>query len=268
MVKIDMKRQIYTIMDEEFSTLLDRTDKSFRKTDINYMLVGGVATQAHLANYLTRIYSVPMIGLAQKLRVQDCFRATDDVDMTVRIPDDIDSANKVMGALNLIVGEGEHFSLTNDHVVGIAMTRRGHVKPKFQLTVDGVKDPEKEMAFNIYTKSNPSRDQLMKDFEVEQFDMFQDNAKELVLNYAPNVPVTLSVKSPEDLLATKIVRGRPKDITDALSLVKYSRLANLSVNRDYVHHLICGADEVAEQHRDSRLHDRWQAFTQLEKTIE
>src|SRR3989338_3737526 len=80
-----MKRELYTIADEEFVTLLDRAQKVFASNAIPYMLVGGAATQAHIANYLCRKTGQPLLDFVDSpdTRIQDHLRATDDIDATL-----------------------------------------------------------------------------------------------------------------------------------------------------------------------------------------
>jgi hypothetical protein len=239
-----MKRALYNVSNEEFLALLERTDQAFRGKGLEHMFVGGVATQFHIANYLCSIYGLPFRELVEsdRIRIQDHLRSTDDVDIALRMDGgDIDSAKRVSSVLNTI--KGEFFSPSEEDIIAVKSYREGHVRPQFRLEVNDNSDPDKVVSFNLYRRAEDLRDGNLKEFEKKYYDEFMDRASDVTLPYFSGKNITLKLKSPEDLLATKIARGRDKDIGDALSLSRHSRAANAPISDEKVRNILCGPDE-------------------------
>lgn len=239
-----MKRELFNVADEEFMTLLERTDKAFREEGISHMFVGGVATQCYMAKYLCDIYGGSLLDLAssEKVRMQDRLRSTDDVDIALSMGniDDIEAGKKIYSVLERIVGEGEFLSPSDEHIISIDLLRKGHVKPQFQVGIDKDIDPDRIVAFNLYRKPKDLKDKNLEEFEDKFYDFFIGRAVDLSIPYCDGKTINLKVKNPADLLATKIVRGREKDIADALSLIRYSRKSNDAINYADVRKVLCG----------------------------
>lgn len=250
-----MKRALYTLADEEFITLLERASFEFNMAKLPFMLVGGIATQAHIADYVCRKHNLPLLSLAElnDFRIQDYLRATDDIDATLdprKVGEPTNVARIVLNVLDRIVGEGLHMSPTGDHLIGIAMHRKGVRRPIFRLGLDeDPHDPEKTASFNLYQgpqDTNASWPADIRDFEGRYYFDFMDRAKEIEIPYNDNRRIKLRVKRAEDLLATKIIRGRGKDLQDALSLSKYAEICGVPIDYKIVEQLLCSPDPKYE----------------------
>jgi len=257
-----MKRELYDIADEEFITLLDRTESAFKDAKIPHMFVGGVATQAHLASYLCRIHGTTLRGLvaSNDIRLQDYLRATDDVDIALRLdePDEIKVAKKIFSVLDNIIGEGDHLSPSEEHIISMKLARRGHVKPQIQLALDDyAENPDEVVAFNLYRKPKDIKNDGVRAFEDRYYDKFMKGAVKLSIPYSDAKSVILTVKNPVDLVATKVAIGRPKDFGDVLALRKYGKLAKKSISDRAVGKVLFG----------EALRERWDAFKALEDSL-
>lgn len=273
-----MKRPLYTIAHEEFATLLDRTHKAFNEAGIELALVGGVAVQTHVAHALTRQHSAPLLTLfhQERIRLQDHLRATDDVDIALRIPvdpfiqeprdKDMREAQKILGAVDAIKGEGVHFSPGGEHLAYINLIRRGHSRPQFLLGLDAEGTRDKIASFNLYRGPAELDNADLKAFEAKTYGGAMDRAVVIPLSYAPGVTLPLRVKSAPDLLAVKIARGRPKDIGDALSLAHHLAAAGTPVDYLAVEDLFSlhGKDYGS---RSSVLEQRYGGFRKLVETV-
>ncbi len=251
-----MKKEIYSLADEEFVTLLDRTHRAFEKNAVPYMLVGGVAIQAHIIQYLCKTGKT-LLDLIKdpNFRMQDHLRATDDIDITLKGngEDEIAFANRLYNVLDDIVGkkegeeEGVFFSPTRNHLISIALSRKGLSRPIFRLGVDKEPDPESIVSFNLYKGAKDTNErwgQEIRDFESKFYYVFMDRAMEVEVPYCSGQEekINLRVKKPEDLIATKLIRGRPKDINDILSLANHSEEAEMPIDYDAVRDILCSND--------------------------
>lgn len=270
-----MKRPLFNIADEEFMTLLERTKEGFDREGIDYMLVGGVATQIHVAKALCDVYEENLVDLAGsgKLRLQDHLRSTDDIDMALRIDDsdqdekkEINVARRIYKVLDYIVGEGDFISPSGEHIVSINLVRRAHVRPQFQLGIDDAISLDKIASFNLFRGPVKLHNTALSEFEDRFYDVFIDRAMNVRLPYSKDGDIEFRVKRPEDLLATKIALGRPKDINDALSIVRHLRDANRSVDYEAVAEVLCSKDPKYHCQSEN-LCNRYEKFRELEGTL-
>ena len=259
-------------------TLLQRTHKGFEREGIPYMFVGGVANQAHIAKFLCDYYKDNLLGLvkSQKIRVQDHLRATDDVDIVTRfryVEDsaesrirEIDDAKKIFSVLDYIVEDEEYFSPSEENIVKIILNKRGHVRPTFRLGINDVVDSDKIASFNIYKGPKDLKNGILKEFEDRFYDIFLNGAVNVDLPYSDKGNITLRVKDKDHLLATKIARGRPKDINDALSLIKYGKLVDQEPRYPIVENILCCEDQRYHV-KSEELCKRYEAFRKLADTL-
>jgi hypothetical protein len=253
-----MKRPLYTIADEEFATLLDRADAAFKDKGIKYMLVGGVATQAHIINYLCK-EDKKLIDFINSpdFRLQDHLRATDDIDITLNPRkngeeyDKVAFAGKIYGVLENIVGkEGIFMSPTENHLVSLSLERKGIARPVFRLGLDDNKDSEKITSFNFYKGAADTNERWGKDiqeFENRFYFQVMDRAEDVKIPFCQNKDIILKVEKAEDLIATKLVRGREKDWNDILSLINHSESAGKPIDYEIIREMLCGADPRTEK---------------------
>jgi len=104
-----MEKGLFTLAQQDFALFLNRLARGLNNEHIEYILVGGIAVQAHVANALTTQYKNPLLdleGKVENLRLQDNFRATDDVNICLR-EGNIQDAKKVLIALEYVVKESD-----------------------------------------------------------------------------------------------------------------------------------------------------------------
>lgn len=265
-----MKRAIFTLADEQFLTLLERTHLEFEREKIPYILVGGAAVQAHILNYICQKEGVTIRELVESpsFRVQDHLRGTDDIDITLDtrvLGSDTDTAQKILGCLNAIVGEnGSYISPSENHLVNVKLERTGLKRPIFGICLDRdeLNDDDK-VSFNLYhgpKDTNRRWASDMREFEEKFYFDFMSRASTINLNYCKQGrSITLRVKSPEDLLATKIARSREKDWSDSLSLFRHSREAGNPINLHMVEALLYSPDAQGNPNLDlTRKYDNFE----------
>jgi len=249
-----MKRALYSLDDEEFMTLLERTDLALKNRNIPYMFVGGVATQAHIANYLCQKEKATLYGLAHsEFRIQDHLRATDDADITLdprKISDDprdLRVYQEVMDVLHDIEGDdGLYASPTGNHLVSIKLERSGRKRPIFRLGLDKDADSsDSEVSLNLYYGPNDTNDRWpreMVEFEDRYYFKFFDTCERVSIPFSPERNVDINVKGIEQLLATKIARARPKDWADLLLLYEHAQEAGSPIDMGEVERLLSATD--------------------------
>lgn len=271
-----MKRELFNVADEEFIALLKRTHEGFQEAGVSYMFVGGVANQLHIAKLLCNLHKDNLVNIVKsnKIRIQDYFRSTDDVDIVTKFEDEssdekrkeLNTRKKIFSVLDYIIEEKEYLSPTEEHIVSIDLDRRAHVRPVFALGVDGIVDPDKKVSFNIYRGPEDLKNSALKEFEDRTYNQFLERAVIINLPYSSNGDIPLKVKNKEDLIATKMALGRPKDINDVLSLVKYSIKAKQYPDYDVVREILCSEDERLHV-KNEELCKRYEAFMKLVQTL-
>lgn len=245
-----MKRALYDLTDEEFVTLLERTHIAFGNAKIPYMFVGGVAVQAHIADCLCRNgKNLADFANSPDFRVQDHLRATDDVDITLSRKaesDDVSFANKIYAVLNDIVGkEGGYISPTGEHLVFASLERKGLSRPIFRLGLNGEGDINSAVSFNLYKGAEDTNERWpfdIRDFERRYYETFIERAVDIEIPFCSGKKIHLRIKNAEDLLATKIVRGRDKDLSDVLSLAHHRANAGNPINYEAIKGILCADD--------------------------
>jgi len=249
-----MKRALYSLDDEEFMTLLGRTDDVLRRRNIPYMFVGGVATQAHIANYLCKTKGTTLYDLANspEFRVPDHLRATDDVDITLdprkisKDPSDVKIYSEIIDVLKEIEGDDIYASPSGNHVVAIKVERLGKKRPVFRLGLDKEADsPDSEVSFNLYYGPGDTNNRWpveMVDFERQNYFSFFDTSKRIAIPFSHERNVEINVKGVEQLLATKIARAREKDWTDMLLLHKHANESGEPLDIERIGEILCAAD--------------------------
>lgn len=261
-----MKRSLYTIADEEFATLLERAHASFAAKGMRYMLVGGVATQAHIVSNLCKDGRTLMDFVEDpNFRLQDFLRATDDVDITLSpeksgelMTDEerVKHAEKVYSVLDEIVGDKNHYghglfiSPTGEHLVAISLERKGIARPVFMLGLDNKPTEDKNVSFNLFKgpeDTNPRWGNDIFEFERRFYNDFMDRGVELEVPFSDGKKIALRVKKIEDLLATKIIRGRDKDLWDTLSLARHSERAGTPIDYEAIRKLLSGNDPIYDK---------------------
>lgn len=267
-----MKRALYSIDDEEFMTLLERTDDVLMTRKIPYMFVGGVATQAHIANYLCQKEkgtSIHDLAYSSDFRIQDHLRATDDVDITLdprgisEDPSDTKVSQEIMSALNQIEGDGVYASPTEEHLVSIKLERSGKKRPIFRLGLDKDADsPDSEVSFNLYYGPQDTNNRWpseMVEFERQNYFDFFNTARRLSIPFSKGRNVGFFVKGIEQLVATKIARAREKDWGDLLLLYRHAHESGNPIDLEEIRRLLSIRDSQCRAYTETLL-DRLDKF--------
>ncbi len=272
-----MKRELFNVADEEFMVLLDRANRCFVESGIPHMFVGGVANQIHIANYLCQVAGKNLLDLVntEDIRMQDHLRSTDDVDIAYRLGlrggDNEESTIRRMQAiyriLDRIVEDEVYLSPSEQHLVSIKISRRAHSRPKFNLSVDGVEYDDKDVTFNLYGAPKEVSEGNLKEFEDRFYDLFLSRAVNINLPYSERRNIHLRVKSPVDQLITKVVRGRPKDISDAMSLIVHSNVTGSPIDLGEARKVLCSPDSRYGCQSDY-LCERYDKLVELTKSLD
>jgi len=272
-----MKRALYSLADDEFATLLQRVNDCFRRSPLNYTIVGGVAVQAHISNWLCKKYGCDLHRLAESpdFRVQDYLRATDDVDITVDPRKvnggKIEVAKEIVALEDKIVGDKIHMSLSGNNLVSIALERKGVKRPIFKLGLNMDQNDKQygqsadAVSFNLYQGPDDTNDgwsHEMREFERRYYFEFIDRAQKLEIPYCDENKLVVVVKNPEDLLATKIARGREKDWQDILTLYNHSVQAGMPINLEKVRQLLLLEDSITHN-PNPILEERFEKFAKV-----
>jgi len=234
-----MEKGLFTLAQQDFALFLNRLARGLNNEHIEYILVGGIAVQAHVANALTTQYKNPLLdleGKVENLRLQDNFRATDDVNICLR-EGNIQDAKKVLIALEYVVKEsdGTFYSPDEKGIVEIEQLRASHVNADFSLTMDGKNKRKLQVRFHRNERKAKTAGDLSELPEKLYEELFDNQIPLNILYHAGSEEdetkrLYLKVASPEDLIFIKLAQGRPKDIADITSLLMHRESAGLSID--------------------------------------
>jgi hypothetical protein len=215
-----MKRALYTLANEEFGFFVNQLTKEFEKRKIPHTFVGGTAVQAHLLDKLTKRENTDVVSLLSdpKIRLQDYIRATDDIDLALKFPNDGKSdieTTKVVYEICDAVAK-EYVSDTDNYIFEYGIERKGAKRPIFSVAVMG--EPIEAIALNLSRKPSD-----LKNLSHEFYNEFIENGQDLVIPHFENFNLHLRVPKLEHVLATKISNFRAKDSMDIQNLVEVTR---------------------------------------------
>jgi hypothetical protein len=214
------KRQVYNLADEEFAFFVNKLHEQLQREKIPYVLVGGVAVQAHVLKRLHEKTGKSLIDLANdpNMRLQDFVRSTDDIDLSVHSYIENNNgeeryANKINNVLEGLVVP-EVVSPSDDLILGYRLVRRGISRPVYQVYVFDETDDEQRIALNIGRNKKD-----LQDLEADNYDFFVESGETMTLPYAGDFDISMRIIKPEHLLAAKTAKFRPKDTMDMHNLV-------------------------------------------------
>jgi len=214
-----MKRELYTLADEEFGYFISNLHEQMKKEDLSYVLVGGTAVQAHIFKRLTdqTKKTLSELILSDELRIQDYIRATDDIDLAIssRVLEREGYVNfnrKMNRVLDMLETE-EVISPSEEFLLSYKLIRRGIKRPRFQIYVDGEGNDEMQIAMNI------GRDKKdLQNLDSENYDTFVDGGQTLQIPFNKDFIISANVIKPEHLIVSKVAKFRAKDTMDVHSL--------------------------------------------------
>jgi hypothetical protein len=219
-----MKRALYTLANEEFGFFVNQLTKEFKKQEIPHIFVGGTAVQAHILSKLTKGKNSDISSLISdaNVRLQDYIRATDDIDIALKFPNDgqsdIETAREIYGVCDSI--SKEYISDTENYIFEYGVERRGVKRPIFKVIVEG--EPIEAIVLNISRKPSDLRT-LDNRFYNRFYNKFIDNGQDLIIPHFKNFNLHVRVPKLEHVLATKISQFRAKDSMDIQNLVEVTR---------------------------------------------
>lgn len=235
-----MKRALFDVVDEDFIVFLSRVSEQINRDGRQGVLVGGSAVQVHLANFLTQLARKPLdeVYMAGDIRTQDYIRATDDVDVSFKIPasvseEPVERAKYVLEVLRGI--EGEVISPSENNIFGYSTQRRGVKRPIFGISRDGETDPNRQIMMNVST-----RDSELQDLDPNYNGVFIEGGETIALPYSRLYTPSLRVIRLEHLIATKMAKSRPKDVMDVANLIELANKVGRTPNREEVEHILGG----------------------------
>jgi hypothetical protein len=214
-----MKRELYTLADEELGYFVNNLHEQMEKEHIPYVLVGGTAVQTHVLKRL--IYktgkNLSELVLTNEIRLQDYLRGTDDVDLAISSyvlekEGDINFAKKVNKVLDRLDVK-EVISPSEEFLLGYKLIRRGIKRPCFQVYVDEDRDDEMQIAMNIGRNKKD-----LQNLDFENYDVFVDGGQLIQLPFNEYFSINTRVIKPEHLIVSKIAKFRAKDTMDLHSL--------------------------------------------------
>jgi hypothetical protein len=246
-----MKSPVYTLGNEEFAFFVNRAGEILRENSIPHIIVGGIATQAHVLDRLCRHYQRDAVSITsdESLRDQDFLRATDAVDLALRFKEydalegghssglelkhssdqpHITTGKRINDLCDAIVQGGDHgdyLSCTGEHIFTYGLERGGIQRPVFSVLVD------RRTRSPIYLKVS-RRPEDLEGLDTKLYNEFIESGVDLEIPYSSNCSLKLRVLRPEHLLAVKIALDRPKDAMDVRNLVHAMRLVGEFDKRD------------------------------------
>ncbi len=193
-------RSVYTLNKPYFFGTLYEINEAVKKMGFELILVGGGAVQSHIVNIL---------GFEQ---ASNYLRKTDDIDMVLlnMTEENITHLLKAIDGTSRLYSNGKE-----EHLLEIYVSRFGVKKPIVHVKYLNSDLFEGDVMLNISTTLYE-----LKNFEPETVKRFYERSIELSLYHKElGLKLLIKVLALEDLLTTKIVAGRDKDIKDVKSLL-------------------------------------------------
>lgn len=219
-----MKRELYSLSDEEFAYFVNNLHRQMGKEKIPYILVGGTAVQAHILKRLSDKTGKNLSDLVldPEVRLQDYVRSTDDVDLTVsssivKKEGEVGFTKKINRVLDGLAVR-EVISPSEEFILGYKLIRRGIKRPRFQIYVDDEFDDEMQIAMNIGRHKKDLRNLDSKNYE-----LFVNEGKVLKIPFTSDFIISTKVIKPEHLIASKVSQFRAKDTMDIHNLADLMR---------------------------------------------
>lgn len=214
------QRTLYDITNQEFSLFINQMSTALSNSKIDYILVGGVATQLHILDILCRQHGLSITEIAEKYRLQDFIRATNDIDLTLSEETYKNSRNEkeyldtIVAVFDSFTDE-DVFSPDENHVLNYSWTRKGARRPKFGISIDSAHKKCDQIMLNIARKQTD-----LEDIDTKHYPQFIERHRKLSVPYNPQLTIKTKAMSITDLLAVKIAKSRSKDIMDFKNLVR------------------------------------------------
>lgn len=224
-----MKRELYDLTDEPFLMFVNRVGTVLSEEQISYNIVGGVAVQSYLLSMLAKKHSADVQALIKnpEVRVQDYIRSTDDVDLALQFPkemEDIERVRRITAVTSKLPFES--ISPAQEFIVEIRAGRYGASRPTFRVYIDEKGSDEEVLAMNI-NRGQPSS---LNNLDDCWYNEFINQGHQLSVPYSDSYSLSVRVPRIEHILATKIANSRAKDLMDNKNLVDLCR--DLSVSLD------------------------------------
>jgi hypothetical protein len=240
-----MKRELYNLTDEQLSFLVTTLDKEMHEEGMQYIVVGGVAVQAHMLKRLHEKTGMTLVQLAEnpEMRLQDYIRSTDDVDLAIDSSiqgslGEVETAKKIFK-----VQEGmavpEVISPSGESILGYTLARKGLQRPIFQVYLDGETDDDSRVTLNI-GRNTSGLHNLDKQF----YDIFVKYGEEIFIPYNERFELKTRVISPAHLFASKIAKFRAKDTMDIHNLADLMRGSGEEIDLSEIKRLVLPDHEI------------------------
>ncbi len=272
-----MAQTLFTIADEELMLFLKRTGEAFSKADVPHMFVGGIAHQLYVARYLCNAYNQDFLSIAEsdKIDIPKNFRPTDNVDIALKIDGDdgseearVAAGRRLSKILETVVTTDPLFSLSENALVSIRAKKIGYGKSVFILDNDTTDNEDyREITLNIFCGPNRVRKLVLGKVDEQLFDIFLERAANISIPYIRDKKVEVKVTDQHDHLATKILRGKPWDISDSLTFYRYARAANAPIEHQKVLKVLY-PNGVTEGEKESDLYLKYSALVEMDKILE
>ena len=225
-----MKRQLYDLTDDPFVVFVNKVENVLKAENIPHNIVGGVASQAHILDMLTKKHgkSVEDLTRDKEVRVQDYVRSTDDVDVALDLEGEIDDTDKIRRITTEILPKFNFTELSPDgeSILEFKSERIGASRPRYRVYVNDKGDIEDVIAMNIGRQPKD-----LHSLDPALYTEFLNQGKEITIPYSEGYTLNLRVPRLEHLLASKISQSRAKDLMDNKNLA--SLIKDLGVELDF-----------------------------------
>lgn len=238
-----MEKGLFTLTQPDFAFFLNRLSRGFE--NIDYILVGGVAVQAHIAHALTIQHQTTLIDLEKKLgnlRLQP----TNDVNICLREKGDVEKAKDILRVCEYIGDNTEYFTLDENHVIKIRLTRSGTNNPDFGISIDD--NPERVLNLRFHGNERKAKTAgVLNELPSELYSNLFDNIKGFQIPYCTDsngdeVKLPIKTTSLENLILIKLAQGRTRDIIDITSLLMHNKKAGLAIDGDKIRRVLSKPD--------------------------
>lgn len=216
-----MEREIYTLLNPEFSHLAGKIGQELKSAGINYAIIGNTAVQAQMLSMMTRKLGSPLCGLGKLVQLDDYLRPTPNIDVAILPKPGEDQTATFRNVINLRTAIGnlrDEIPATQDCFLSYFLERDGAKRMTFMVKKDD------ECAGRVGVRILTGKQDL-DNFDQTFYQSMVDDAYNLKIPIlGEESALAIRAAAPKDLLLVKGVQARPKDDMDVAALAEVMRI--------------------------------------------
>jgi hypothetical protein len=220
-----IKQRNYKLTNEEYFWALKSVSAELNKNSINYVLVGGLATQLQIAK---------MLGQGKNLKDSDLaslLRSTDDFDIALEGTNEKEIMDSIIDKYKDLSED------TDDAIYEMDVERAGAKRPIISVDSTNVDFKQRIMMNFSYDEKD------LKKLDPKVYKQVLDSAEEIDLDYDQNLHLSVRVARPEYLIAAKLTRYNDRDKYDIKMLLKAAKVSGNPIDLEDIRTILLESDQ-------------------------